>query len=1330
MARYIAFLGLVISLHLQIFGQSRDYVFEQITSEAGITFNAVSSIVEDDYGFIWFGTASGLHYYNTAEIIPYSFDPEKEDSPPSNKITNLYKDENGRIWICTRNGLCYFNESTNSFTRLTFRESDKFLDDKTVSYILQYANDQYLVVIDELLYYFDMDEQLVREVKIGDPNHRVSFLRRNEDGRIYLGTTDGKVFINDASISDFSLFYQAVSNRVATIRFINDHIWIGLEDVGVEVVNADGELVDRYREEYSGNKRIASNRIREIVQRKNGEIWIGSLEGISVIDSEEIHHINQNLLNGLPHIGVFDLYVDKNDGVWVGTWAGGLAYCSEHNFKFPHIRIARNDETVSRSVVSSFAENTDGSIWVGVENYGLEKFLPEKMTFVKKDVQSWPVSRIKSITTDSDGRHWIGTLYAGLWSVKNDEFDRKGDVSGIFSSVLALDDGVWIGTRLSGLIFYDINKNAFKRFRAGDKTIGSISSDQIWKVFQDSKENLWICANFGLSVKYKDAADFERFFYNVNSNSLSRNLNYTITEAKNGELWIGTAGAGIDIYDPVTKSFRKFELNASIKNAEVYCFLQDRLGNMWFSTNQGIYVFYTQTNELRNFTEQDGILGKQYHPNSGFISSSGKLFFGGGNGFNIIDPATVKENPLAPEVFLSKLLINNQSLEEQTPKFINSRFPAGIDNIELAYNQNSLTIGLVANNFIKSSRNKFKYRIENYLNDWIETPYGVDVSFTKMPPGDYILEVLASNNDGVWSTSPKEFHIKIAPPFLLSWYAYLFYGILLITGVVVVFRELRFREKSRADRILFSEKVKFFTNISHEFRTPLTLVLSPLNNLMKKFGHDPSAMDHLKIIKRNADRLLHLTNQVLDFRLIELNKIKLKREKEDLVGLCRNAYDCFEYEATEKQINCIFNSSFKSFYLPVDAAKIEKVVYNLLSNALKYSPEKGQIILSIEQKELDENSYSNIYCTGRQFFGDSLEIKIKDNGKGIKKNNIPQIFDRFFIDHEREETGIGIGLHMCQEYIHLHNGNIMVASEEGKGTVFSVNIPIEHHTAFEKEDMIIQYHFDKIAGGKQKIALNTGLSKTNKLVLYVEDNDELRIYFKNLLSAKYKVLTAKNGRQAFEIAGEVIPDLIISDVLMPGMDGLEFTNKIRKTTKTNHIPIILFTALSDEKYKIESMSKGANAFITKPVDESFLFAKIENIFRRQETIRKKFEGLANEQLLTLNLNDSFVEKAKSIVEKNLQNPSFTITEFATRLSMSRSSLQRKIKTEVNLSPTEFIQDIRLKRAIELMKSGSYNIDEIGLLVGFNSTSYFIRSFKKKYGKTPFAFQSELKVQKK
>lgn len=1327
--RTLVFLWLTIGFPLQIVSQIQDYVFEPITSEAGITFNAVNCMVTDDKGFLWFGTASGLYYYNTAEITQYSYNPLKNETPPSNRINNLYKDHGGRIWICTDQGVCYFDELTHSFFRLDFGESGKIHKKKNVSYIVQFKEDEYLLTINRRVYHFNLQERVLRKIEIDNQVHLVHFLGHMENGKVYIGTRDGKVFVNQEGSTSFSPLYQSAHTQISTINYINNNIWIGYGDAhtGVEVVDPLGNLVAKYGEEYSGDKHIASNRVRKIIQRKNGEIWIGTAEGISVIDSAGVHNINQHLqFNGLPHISIFDLYVDQHDGVWAGTWSGGLAYYNEYAYKFPHIRMTRENEPVYRSIVSSFSEDEEGNIWVGLENANLSKFNPETMSFVS-DSNPWPVSRIKCFAIDQEKRSWIGTFYQGLWSVKDNQFQRIGDISGIFSSILAVDDGVWIGTRSTGLIFYNTEKDDIIRYNSENNANGTISSNGIWKVFQDSRENIWVCSNNGLSVKYKDSTGFENFFYHDSINSLSRDLNYTITEDQSGKLWIGTAGAGIDIYDPSTKTFRKFQHNAAIENAEVYSILEDKEGNTWFSTNQGIYVYYPQSNQLRNFTEQDGVLGMQYHPNSGFISSSGKLFFGGGNGFNIIDPSTVRQNPRAPEVFLSKLLINNQSLGEHSPQFVNAQFPPSIHTIELASHQNSLTIGLVANSIAKSSSNKFRYRVKNYLNDWIEINQGNDVVFTKIPPGHYTMEVLVANSDGVWSDTPKEFHIVIAPPFWLTWYAYLFYGLIIVGSFLIIFRELRFREKSRTDKILFSEKVKFFTNVSHEFRTPLTLIISPLNNLIKRFEHDPSALDHMKIIKRNADRLLNLTGQVLDFRLIELNKIKLRKEPADIVSICRNAYDCFGYEATSKQINCIFNSSFKSFQLEVDPEKIEKVVYNLLSNGFKYSYEKGQVILSIEQKLLDKSSYMKNYCVGHQFSGNALEIKVKDSGKGIRKSHIPLIFDRFFVDQENEETGLGIGLHMCQEYIHLHGGNIMVSSEEGNGVVFTVNIPTESQTDFKKEEMIIQYHFDNI-GKREEADLPEALSSIkNKFVLYVEDNDELRIYFKNLLSKKYKVLTAKNGLQALDIANETRPDIIISDILMPGMDGLELTDRIRKAKKINDIPVILLTALSDEGYKIESMSKGANAFITKPVDESFLFAKIENILGREAAIKKKMEGQVKEQEPALNLTDSFIENARRVVHSNLQNPDFSVSEFATQLNTSRSSLQRKIKAELNVSPTEFIRDIRLKRAIELMKSGTYNIDEIGLLAGFNSTSYFIRIFKKKYGKTPYVFQSEFKT---
>jgi DNA-binding response OmpR family regulator len=481
-------------------------------------------------------------------------------------------------------------------------------------------------------------------------------------------------------------------------------------------------------------------------------------------------------------------------------------------------------------------------------------------------------------------------------------------------------------------------------------------------------------------------------------------------------------------------------------------------------------------------------------------------------------------------------------------------------------------------------------------------------------------------------------------------------------------------------------------------------------------------------MKRNADRLLRLTNQMLDFRLLELGRLNIHPENTEIISLCRNTLNCFDYQIIEKEINFIFTSALKTCYISIDPDMIEKVVYNLLSNAFKYTAENGQVILSIEPKMLDEESYSNFYCSGNQFYGNSIEIKIKDFGKGMEPEIIPKIFDRFFVNHTNEEIGTGIGLHICREYINFHHGNILVSSESGKGSIFIINIPITTNLPFEKENIVIQPRFDKT-----KIPMLAGQSEFNsaymsKVILLVEDHDELRIYMKNFLSNGFKVLTAKNGNQAYEIALEVIPDLIISDILMPGIDGLELTSRIKNNPKTNHIPIILLTALSESNYKIDSMHKGADSFLTKPIDESLLLAQIDNIFNNRGKIFGKY-GMTSaswNQIPDSKSSLPFIQIAENHVQKNLQNRQFDINQLADELSISRSSLHRKIKTHTNQSATEFIRDIRLKNAIRLMNEGIYNMDEIALFVGFNSTSYFNRSFRKKYGKAPKEFHHDLK----
>jgi signal transduction histidine kinase/ligand-binding sensor domain-containing protein/AraC-like DNA-binding protein len=1311
-------IGILIGFQYKVI--ANDYIFEHVTSNKGITFNAINSIVDDKYGFIWFGCNNGLYYYNSSEITKFNFDLTKPDAPRSSVIRKVYKDKTRKLWICTNDGISWFNEDSNSFSQLNFTNANDF-NTLNATLLHQINIDNYLAIINGRLYKFNTHDLKLEQVEVDKPNTGIVFFTSDTLGNLYIAANNGSIYKTDSLLNEISLIHRVSAGAVSTLSFINDQLWIGYINNGIEIINSNGEQVDFLKEEKTEKQHIISNRIRRIVKRGNNEVWIGTQGGITVIRRDGNYDISPNIQNSLPHEGIFDLFVDRNDGVWVGTWSGGLAYHHKFNYKFQQFQGSFANKSDWNSVISSFAEDKNGTIWVGSENHGLYLYNPTSNSYQKK--LDSPFQRVKYLSTDNNKRLWVGTLYEGLWLKENEKLKQVGDTYGIISTVLPTDNGVWVGERGGGgAKFYNEKQNTVEYFKENAQDTFSISSNSIWNIFKDSKDNIWFCSDYGVSVRFKNNYYFTN--YDKNTNGLSSDVNYTFAEDKMGNIWIGTAGSGIDIYNPKTKTFSKFSLNESIKDAHIYSILRDKKDNMWFSSNQGIYAYYHDSRTLKNFTKEDGLLGQQYHPNSGFISKDGLLYFGGGNGFSIIDPEVVQPNTNHAEIFLSKITVNNKSIVEQKPRYINSEYISAINQIELNYNQNSISVAFVANSFIKNSKSNFKYRLLNYIDEWNVADYNANVSFTKIPPGDYILQVEYLNNDGLSVAPLKEIKVAINPPFWLSWYAYLIYSILVLTVIFIAVRELRFREKSRAEHILFTEKVKFFTNISHEFRTPLTLIISPINNLIKKFVNEPDTFDNLRTIQRNADRLLRLTNQILDFRLIEINSVKLKREKTDLISLCKNVYDCFEFQIKEKEINCIFKSAFKSFELYVDSEKIEKVVYNILSNAVKYSDEKGQIILSIDKKTLSQESYSKVFSTGNEFIGDVLEVKIKNSGKGIKKNILNKIFDRFFVDHETHETGTGIGLHICQEYMRLHNGNIMVESEPGKETTFAVNIPIESQAHFEEEKIVLQSYFDS-SPAKHADDENDSGSKTKPVILFAEDNNDLRVYYKNLLSSKYKVISAKNGTQAFEIASELVPGLIISDILMPGLDGMSLTEKIRNTSELKHIPIILLTAISDEKVKIESMHKGANDFLTKPVDEELLFAKINSVLNNAEILKNKYKVEVDTGKATSGTNQTFIEKIEKIVEKNLQNQSFEITELASQIGTSRSSLQRKIKKTVNMSPSEFIREVRLKKAVELLKSGEYNIDEIAIIVGFNSTSYFIRSFKMKYEMTPTAFKQSI-----
>lgn len=1325
-----------------------NYYFEKISPESGFAFDAVYTIAEDCNGFVWFGCNNGLYYYNTSTIEKIDLFPESLDESQSIKISKIYQDKNCLMWVCTEDGLFCRNSSENNFDRVEIFSQDSVSAHKQpVEDIVQYDNDIYLVIANGTLFYFSQKEKVLKPINFGTYNTEgiISFISSENNGNIMVGNNKGQIFIGTSPMERFELFYDSVDDPITTICEDNNKYYVGFNNSGIEVVNFFGKKIFEFNSQLTGKFKLPDNRVREIIKTEAGDIWVGTYQGVLVIGKNENTLITSKKDSGLPHNSIYVLNKGKNNGIWVGTWAGGIGYYHQFNYRFYHIQRVPNENNEPKSVISSFVQDKDDNVWIGSEQAGISLFNISTNDFspIDNSFKNQHLERIKSLSTQKGENIFIGTFYQGVWyynsktkRLKKLENEVLKDGS-IVSTSAYIENELWIGTRDArfSLFKYDFDLKEFISYNLISRPESGTNLLRVWKLMFDSSHKLWICTDNGLFFKNTDDDTFHQCFVNDSVYKLNQSMVYTVYEDNNGEIWIGTKGKGLFRYSVKTDSLVHFTNNSLISKSDVFGIVQDLENNVWISTDQGIFSYNPVLNKTTHYSVYDGLPGNQFNPNAAYVCKNGEVFFGSSYGFCYINPKNIKTNTVAPQIFLSKILINNKPLSEKNIS-TNSLVATEINEINLTHDQNSLTFGVVANNFIKPEKNKFKYRLVNYQDEWFEADQNKDITFTKIPPGNYTLEVLGSNNDYVWSTSPLSIQIKILAPVWQRWYALLGYLCLIIFAVFLFTRELKLRialrkeilserYKSEAKEHVFAEKLRFFTNISHEFRTPLTLILSPLNSLITKFKYDENTTKHLTLIKRNSSRLLKLTNQILDFRLLEVGKLSAHFQKIDIVNICNDVFNCFEFIVKEKHINFLFNSNFKSLWISADFDMIEKIVYNLVSNAIKFSNEKGQVFLSIESKELTDESYENFVFSGNKFVGKSIEIKVRDFGRGIKEEILGTILDRFTVDPNEKETGTGIGLHLCQEYARLNNGNILVSSTEGIGSTFILNIPFEKSSEYEERSIVSQFWSDNNGSESKEFDGHFEVDGSKKVLLLAEDNDELRAYLKDFLNRYFRVLTAKNGQQAFEIANEVVPDILITDVLMPVVDGMDLIRKMKNNGPTSNIPIVVLTALSESKYQKESLLEGVDSFLTKPVEETLLLAQVENILTKREMLIKRHEiSTGKKQEPEINQSGiSLTDKATIIVEQNLRNTDFDLDKLLGKLNVSRSTFHRKIKASSNQSPTEFIRDIRLKHAVHLMKTNTLNIDEIGTYVGFNSTSYFIRSFKKKYGKTPKEYYS-------
>lgn len=1319
------------------------YFFERISPESGFVFKAIKSIAEDANGFVWFVTEDDIYYYNTHDVRRYSIGSKSSEKiSPVSLLHKIYNDQSFGLWVCSDEGLFSFNEKTNQFEKRELKLEGASLSNHSVENIVQWGTDRYLLSIGQQAYvYLSQHDSLIDlnlQAFLQKDFNRISAITIDENENILLGTKTGRIYLINDTFSEIRELYRSTPSIVTSICSFKDRLYIGFNGNGVEVIDSKGNKLEEYKEHLTGRRHLPDDQVRQITARE-GSLWIGTYKGLVVLDSTTTQIIQNDGNNGLPHSSIYTIHKDKNGNVWIGTWSGGLAFYSKYNYSFRHFNQVPYPSRSPSAVISSFTEDKQANIWIGNAQSNISLFDPKSASFRDEELPAElrELTHIKSITTEDGKDIWIGTFRKGLWrynipsrQLQRIELDHMDTLLN-FSHLQAFNRKLWIGTRGRGFYIYDIARNSFQLVKQED----SSHANWIWKAYMDNK-NVWLGTDDGLYKLDVQNSRFQQCRVDTTGLEVDALTIYTVAKDHLNQLWIGTKKNGVYRFNADQERYEKFEMNEVIDESDIYSIIKDQQDNIWLSTNNGIFLYQVEKQQVRRFSSIDGLTGDLYSPNAAFMASDGTLYFGSPNGLNIVDPSIIQENPIPPNVYLSEIKINHKKAEMNAEVFGNSKATEHISSLDLGHSQNSLSFRFVTNNFIKSSKNAFKYRLLNYQDNWVEIEQGQEVTFTKIPHGDYVLEVFGSNNDKRWSTEPMKVNILIRPPFWQTQLAYVIYFILFLALAINISQQLAFRVRARkrlldekyrneANEVLHAERLKFFTNISHEIKTPLTLIVLPLNKLIKKFKYERETFNHLSVIKRSATRLLKLTNQILDLRLIEVGKLNGKFEKTDIVEICRNVFECFELQMQEQGINFIIKSRFNSFYIRVDPDMIENILYNLVSNALKFSEEKGHVILSIDRKVLQEEDYQEAFYTGYQFTGDAIEVRIRDYGKGISRQKIPGIFERFWTGLNNPEYGAGIGLHMCSEYAKLNKASLFVESEKGEGTTFSLNIPIKEHYAYSETQIINQWHFDRSQKGMPLPSKKGRPTDPSTVVLIAEDNDELRKYLVSIMNERYLVLSSKNGRQALEIAKEVRPDLIITDILMPDINGVDLLKQLKTDRSTNHIPVMMLTALHEQDYQVESMRSGADSYLVKPVDESVLFAQIDNILTRRSNLEKRYDNREHTNVHPNEGRTSFIQTAERIIEKNMQNSTFSPKDLAHEMKISRSTLYRKIKQSNNENSSEFIRNIRLRHAIKLMKTGHYSLNEISYLSGFNSTSYFNRSFKKKYGMTPKEYMKQL-----
>lgn len=1311
--------------------------FSHIGLEDGLSHSTVFAINQDHEGYLWFATYDGVNKYDGYDFTVYRHHAAGSGSIASNISRCIAVDDSGRVWIGTREGLSLYNRRQDCFSNYAYEYKGHAIG---VNSMAPLSDGRLVLGTEEGILLFDAGKKRFFDDALPAAMHRLKnavLMRLGED--LYIGADNGlyKYTRRDGTFEKLASMPAGVHIHALLCQFFN-RIWIATEGDGLYLYDSKSGKLSNYRYE-TGGSNLNSNYVRSLALDQYDRLWVGTYNGLNIYKESTGKFISIKSsavqAGNLSHNSVRSIFKDSQGGMWLGTYWGGLNYYHSLCNRFQHIRHIPFLNSLSDNVVSCIVEDKDGNLWIGTNDGGLNFYDNARKIYrnylFESGSQEAPFKDIKTVYVDERqdkvyvGAHAGGMMVLHRKTGRREYFNRQNSnlpSNNIYSIVSDGADGLWIAS-LEYLLHFDIAKREFTRMDKDRKKKGAQPYCRL--LFRDAGNRLWAGGERGLSVYTQTGTTLAAVTDYAIPPELDQSFINCIHQSASGYIWIGT-GNGLFGWKEKDGRFLHYTVADGLPSDVIYGLLEDVYGRLWISTNQGLCCFSPDNGKMRNFTLMDGLQSNQFNAGSYCRTRSGQMWFGGINGITAFSPETLVDNPYAPRPVINKLLVFNKEVSPNDETGILKERIEQTSRIVLPFSRNSFSLGFVVSNYIAGKHNTFAYKLDGYDKEWYLQGDTRPVSYANLPAGEYTFYIKAANNDGKWNEEPAVLHICVLPVWYRTWWALLLFALSFLLLVMLIFRFFWSRKSMQAairmERLdkekreeINQMKIRFYINISHELRTPLTLILAPLQELL---GRLPGAweQEQLRYIQRNTSRLLHLVNQLMDYRRAELGIFKLKVGRANAYKRVLNCFLNYEKLARKKDIDYNFHTELQDKEMLFDGNYLDLIVNNLLSNAFKYTDDGESVTIKLYED------------------GGSLVVEVADTGIGIPEEKQQKIFERFY-QVESEHEGSGIGLSLVQRLVELHHGQIAFSSEVGKGTVFAISLP-QHELAYSPEEWqqeeqiaeeqrVFSTHAHEVYAGDEPVPDPEGRlgerSGKRHVVLIAEDNRELRRYLATGLSAQFELLEAENGEQAMELLKDREVDLIVTDVMMPGMGGIKLCKLIKQNLRTCHIPVYMLSAKADVKYQLEGLLVGADDYIPKPFSLTVLRAKIQNMLR---TRNRTFEHYSNtleiepEKITNNSMDEDLLKKAMAVVEKHMDNVAFSTEQFAREMNMSRSNLHLKLKAITGKSAIDFIHRIRFNRACQLLKEGKYTVSEISFMVGYNTPSYFAARFKKFIGCLP------------